>query len=144
MQNRFWDSDGKYSGASLKGYKFWSLEVSFSQHNLGTVIIFSKENVERISQVSKESLLELSLVMREAEEALDKAFKPDRFNYLQLGNALHNLHFHVIPRYSSKREFAGIVWEDKTFGHPPVWSYKEENKDLIVKIKEKILQGSRS
>lgn len=79
--------------------------------------------------------------MMEIENSLIKQFKPQRFNYLQLGNQLHNLHFHGIPRYSKSVKFAGKTWHDKSYGHPPVWMKTETNKDLIVEIKEEILKS---
>jgi diadenosine tetraphosphate (Ap4A) HIT family hydrolase len=48
---------------------------------------------------------------------LTRLFKPDLFNYASLGNDTHHLHVHVIPRYASPREFQGIAFEDKRWGH---------------------------
>jgi diadenosine tetraphosphate (Ap4A) HIT family hydrolase len=138
MVNRFWDKEGKYKEGFLKEYSHWVLEVSYRQHTLGSFIIFCKrQGVERISQLTDEEVKELRNVMKEIEETLSKidGFKPDRFNYLQLGNQLHNLHFHGIPRYKEKRVFDGKEWVDETWGHPPKWSKKEVNKDLVIKIR---------
>lgn len=138
--NRFWDKENKYKEGFVKEYNHWVLEVSFRQHTLGCFIIFCKRQVEKISELNKDELTELGLVMRRLEEALLKnpKFSPDRFNYLQLGNALHNLHFHGIPRYKSNRDFAGKIWKDKAFGHPPIWSSEEVSGGLVLKIKKEI------
>lgn len=138
--NRFWDKEGKYKDGFLKEYQYWSLEVSSRQHTLGCFIIFCKRPIEKISELQKEEVVELGLVMRNIEKALLKnpIFKPDRFNYLQLGNALHNLHFHGIPRYKSERIFLGEIWRDETFGHPSIWSNEEVNAELVLEIKKEI------
>ena len=78
--------------------------------------------------------------MEEREDALlaSPDFKPDRFNYLQLGNSLHQLHFHGIPRYSSPRIFAGKKWIDERYGTTPVIIPKdqESTEDLVRQIRD--------
>ncbi len=130
---RLWDKENKYSVGDLKEYKYWALAVSFRQHTLGSYVILCKRNIEKISECSSEEILELKEIMKETEIAMleNPVFKPDRFNYLQLGNGKHLLHFHGIPRYQNEREFLGQRWTDKTFGMPPLWSLKEEAEDLV-------------
>ncbi|MBI2420496.1 MAG: HIT family protein [Candidatus Levybacteria bacterium] len=140
---RIWDPQGKYKDGFLKTYKYWILEISFRQHTLGSFIIFAKRKIERISELENAELIELGEVMKEIEDVVKKQFRADRFNYLQLGNALHHLHFHGIPRYASSRKFGGRIWIDKSYGHPPVWKKTETNKKLVIKIKEEIQKKLR-
>lgn len=140
---RFWDPQRKYKDGILKEYKYWSLDVSFRQHTLGCFIIFAKRKVQKISELKEPEIIELTETMKEIEQALSETFKPDRFNYLQLGNELHHLHFHGIPRYSSPRNFSGKKWIDKAWGMPHVWSKTETKRDLVMKIKEEILKKLR-
>lgn len=142
MVLRIWDVEGKYKEGFVKEYKHWVLEVSFRQHTLGCFIIFAKRDIEEISELKNSELIELKKVMNDFETTLSdiEAFKPDRFNYLQMGNALHHLHIHAIPRYATPRHFDEKEWNDNTFGHPPVWSNVESNKKLVIKIKEKFLK----
>ena len=102
---RPWDKNNKYTGAFLKEYTHWILEVSYSQHTLGSFIIFAKRSIEKISELESNELLELKTVMCEVENVMGRIdkLKPDRFNYMQLGNALHHLHIHGIPRYKKPR-----------------------------------------
>lgn len=138
---RYWDPEGKYKDAFLKEYNHWILEISFRQHTLGCFIIFAKRDVEKISELENRELVELKQVMEDIEDALVNKFKPERFNYLQLGNELHHLHFHGIPRYKTNRNFSGKVWVDKTFGHPPVWVKRETDIETVLKIKEMVLKS---
>ncbi len=141
MDIRIWDSSGKYKEGFVKEYKHWVLEVSFLQHTLGCFIIFAKRNVERISELNDDEVVELRSVMKELEATLSaiEEFKPDRFNYLQMGNALHHLHFHTIPRYAKPRNFVNREWIDTTFGHPPIWSKVEVDNEIVFAIKKTFL-----
>ena len=140
MVNRVWDKENQYKEGLLKEYNHWVLEISYGQHTLGSYIIFSKREIERISQLTTEEIDELKEVMKNIENALMKIieFKPDRFNYLQLGNFLHHLHFHGIPRYKSQRSFNGQEWIDSTLGQPPVWSETKVGDEIVIKLRELI------
>jgi diadenosine tetraphosphate (Ap4A) HIT family hydrolase len=140
---RIWDKEGRYKDGSVKEYQHWILEVSFRQHTFGCFIIFAKRSVGTISALDDAEIIELKTVMQELETTLAgiAILKPDRMNYLQMGNGLHHLHFHAIPRYATVRTFMGKEWHDETFGHPPVWSNTEVEKDLVIKIKEIFLQN---
>jgi diadenosine tetraphosphate (Ap4A) HIT family hydrolase len=140
MENRFWDPQGKYKDVFLKEYKHWILEVSFRQHTPGCFIIFAKRQIEKIVDLRDEELIELRVVMTEMQNLLISIpeLKPDRFNYMQLGNELHNLHFHGIPRYNSTRNFVGIEWIDENPKSLPIWKTTETDKEIVMKVKEEI------
>ena len=141
MVNRFWDKENKYSKSVLKEYNHWVIEVSYRQHTLGSFIIFCKrEGIEKISELNQDEFIELGKVMKEIENALSDidVFRPDRFNYLQMGNKLHGLHFHGIPRYSEPRMFNDQKWVDKSYGNVPIWSKNDVDHDIVEKIKETI------
>lgn len=114
--------------------------MSYRQHTIGCFIVFCKRAVERISELTPEEVNELPAVLKEIEEALTKneIFKPDRFNYWQMGNGLHQLHIHGFPRYAKTRFFKGREWIDATFGHPPAWSKEEVNSELVADLREAI------
>lgn len=137
---RPWDPQGRYEGALLKVYDHWCLEVSFRQHLPGSFIIFSRHAVERYSQLDASALVELGKVTGEIEQALtnDPTLKPDRFNYLQMGNGLHHLHIHGIPRYQTPREFAGQIWTDEKYGHPPFWSSLDVPLRMVMELRAQI------
>jgi diadenosine tetraphosphate (Ap4A) HIT family hydrolase len=137
MNLRIWDPENIYSEGFLKEYRHWVVEVSFRQHTLGCFIIFAKRKIEKITELEEDELIELKRVMKDMETTLlnTEEFKPDRFNYLQMGNGLHHLHFHGIPRYASPRTFQGHTWIDETWGHPPKWSKEDTAKDIIMAVK---------
>jgi diadenosine tetraphosphate (Ap4A) HIT family hydrolase len=124
----------------LKEYDHWVLEVSYRQHTLGCYIIFAKRPVEKISELKTGEIDELKDIMAEIEKTLSKIdiFKPDRFNYLQLGNKCNQLHFHGIPRYTSPKIFDGREWIDKTAGSVPIWSHEDVGHELVAKLRDTI------
>ncbi len=140
MVNRFWDTHNRYTEGFLKEYGHWVLEVSYRQHTLGSYIIFAKRPVEKISELHTGEIDELKDVMGEMEATLSSidAFHPDRFNYWQMGNGLHQLHFHGIPRYEHPRHFTGKEWIDRTWGNVPVWSQEDVHHDLVAQIRDVI------
>ncbi len=126
----------------LKVYEHWFSAVSTRQHTLGSCVIKARrQGLEKISDLTSEELQELTIVMKEVENALMQCFQPDRFNYLQLGNGVHQLHFHLIPRYDSSREFAGLSWEDPTFGGPPLFTDYKPPLEIIAEIKEVLVNS---
>jgi len=141
MAIEYWEEYDKYPEGMIKEYKYWTLEIAYRQHTLGSYMIFAKRKVEKISNLTNAELLGLKEVMNEIEEVLlkNEPFKPERFNYLQLGNSLHQLHFHCIPRYSSKRTYLGIEWIDPSFGTLPTWAKEDKNMEIIMKIKNRIV-----
>lgn len=132
---RIWDPNNQFPEGHIKRFKYWSFEVSYRQHTLGSFLILLNRKAQKISDLTSTELISLGKVMKFAEKILTKTFKPDHFNYLQLGNSTHHLHFHGIPRYQTKRFFNKKNWIDKNFNLPPVWSYKNVPHALVKKIK---------
>ena len=136
--NRFWDPENNYQAGMLKEYRHWSLDVSYHQHTFGNFIVFCKrEDVEKISELTNEEMLELKTVLHEIESALlnNPMFKPDRFNYWQMGNLVHHLHIHGIPRFKTERSFLGRVWKDEDSTKPVVWTYENQTHETVEKLK---------
>ncbi len=138
MVERIWDPSGKFAGGDLSSSQYWSVEVSTRQHTLGCFAVFLRQPKERVSDLSNDEAQNLPVVLRRVETALmsHTLFRPDRFNYLQIGNALHHLH----PRYARPRIFAGREWTDASYGMPPIWTFKDLNEALSAEIRQAILQ----
>src|SRR5699024_1666739 len=62
---------------------------------------------------------ELSSAFVVIEKVLSETFKPEKINYLALMMVDNQVHFHVIPRYSSVRDFEGVGYEDVNWPKPP-------------------------
>lgn len=141
MDKRIWDKKGIYKDLFLKEFNHWILELSCRQHTLGSFILFAKRSIETITQLTDKEITDFLNVLQEVEHTWLKIpdLNPDRFNYLQMGNALHHLHIHGIPRYKAPRKFNGIEWVDQTWGHPPVWKKEDSDKKLVLGLKGVVL-----
>ena len=138
MFQRFYDPQEKYLNGIIKEYPHWMLEVNYMQHTLGSYIIFCKrKGVEKISELTDEEHLEMKHVFADIEYALSENpfFKPDRFNYWQMGNELHQLHFHGIPRYAESREFNGKKWTDDQYGSIPKWTVERISQNTVATLR---------
>lgn len=129
-----------YSRFLIKDYKYWAVYIHENQSYLGRCVVWCKrDSAEDLSEATPAEQAELFLVLNELKETLAKTFKPDWLNYSFLGNAMRHLHGHFVPRYSSKREFMGVIFEDKLWGH----NYKTDHdfktsEEVLNSIKERI------
>ena len=119
----------------IKEYEHWVVLFREKQVTLGSIIVMSKQ-LEKTSlgDVTPQAWQEYGTVCREVESWLKEAFGAEKFNYLALMMVDPEVHFHVIPRYSSPVEFAGITFRD------PDWpgATKRVALDLDEKILKKI------
>lgn len=108
-----------YPNTLLKEFEFWLVLLRPAQVTVGSMILACKENAESLAEVTPEAYKELSSVTHELEQTLKSAFNMDKINYLALMMVDQQVHFHVIPRYSSARTLGSIVFEDKNWPKPP-------------------------
>lgn len=116
------------NGLSIKDYDYWSVFLNENQTYLGRCVVWCKrEDALDLTDATTEEREELFSILKQMRSALQKAFKPDWFNYAFLGNGTRHLHCHLVPRYASQRKFAGEVFRDVRWGK----SYRT-NHDLIT------------
>lgn len=97
----------------------WSVQLRPAQVTLGALVLVCKEPATRFGQLSDAAFLGLRGMVAAAETALAQAFGWERINYLMLMMVDPDVHFHVLPRYSSARNFAGVAFEDAGWPGPP-------------------------
>ena len=61
----------------------------------------------------------MSLVFSHIEKTVKVKFDYDKINYLALMMIDFHVHFHIIPRYSEKKEMHGIDIIDNDWPKPP-------------------------
>ncbi|MBI1969814.1 HIT domain-containing protein [Candidatus Woesearchaeota archaeon] len=144
---KHWDPENQYSHGDLKFYSHWFLGVNYCQPTIGTLVIVTlRPGLENFSGLQEEEFRELLQVMKEAECMLGShsALRPNRYNYLQMGNVLHTLHFHLIPRYDKPRKFLEKTWKDPTYGHAPrKLSECKVGSELVRAIRDELKQYLR-
>ena len=119
-----------YSRFTVKDYEFWSVQVHQDQSYLGRCVIWCKRrDAEDLADANENEQQELFKVLQDIRKATKSAFNAEWLNYSFLGNEARHLHGHFIPRYSSPREFNGIVFTDEQWGKNP---YKGKKKDFTT------------
>lgn len=131
-----------YKDLKLTKGKYWDVFLHEDQTVPGRSYFWYKGNKKDLLDIQKEAVVEFFTSGKKIKSALQKSFKPDRFNYLSLSNCTDHVHIHIIPRYSRSIKLFGVTFQDTAFGK----SYKRNKKfklgkETLIKIKEKI-QGA--
>lgn len=120
----------------LKKYKYWTVYLSNNPNYLGKLkIILNRKNIIDLGDLRKKEFEELLEIIKKYKKILKKIFSPDLFNYATLGNYVNHHHWHIIPRYKTKRKINGVIFKDKRWGEPP-WPH--DSKKLDKKTMQKI------
>ena len=102
----------------------------------GHVLVIPKEHAAKMHELSDESCPALMLAVKKVSKAVQEAFSCD-FNILNnngkmAGQAVHHVHFHVIPRRGIKEEFS-FNWV------PRKQQGDDDAKEILERIKERII-----
>src|ERR1044071_4234923 len=103
----------------IADYKHWVVLLRPAQVTLGSLILGAKGDWLAFSQIPPQAFAELAHVTHCIETALGNFSAYDKINYLMLMMVDPHVHFHVIPRYATSRDFAGSTWNDPTWPKPP-------------------------
>ena len=76
----------------------------------GWCILLLKDHHEHLGQLPLERQLNLWRDVARTADAQRGALSPVRINYECLGNQLHHIHWHVIPRYADDPSPTSPVW----------------------------------
>jgi diadenosine tetraphosphate (Ap4A) HIT family hydrolase len=130
-----------YPGSLVKEYTHWMVLLRPAQVTLGSLILIEKSGAERFSDLSPEAFAEYAQAVKEVEWVLFALFKYDRINYLMLMMVDLEVHFHVIPRYETIREFNGITFCDSGWpGLPDLSCVAELPPDVFLGLVAKVRQ----
>lgn len=104
----------------IQEFSYWVWSVRPVQSTLGSGILSLRRYASRFSEVTADEMSELALVVQTIESRLQKAFRFEKMNYLMLMMIDPHVHFHVIPRYGSVKQFAALEWKDEGWPGLPV------------------------
>lgn len=108
-----------YPGSVVAEYDRWVVLLRPQQATLGALVLVCREEVTAFSAISPGAFDEMGRIVREIEAALTSAFAYEKINYLMLMMVDPHVHFHVLPRYSAPREFAGVTFTDPGWPRVP-------------------------
>ena len=127
MKSEFGKND---LGPFLKRYRYWTLYLSPKQYYLGKLrVVLNRKGVVDLCELKRAETQELFTIIRICKRALSKCFGPDLFNYATLGNSIRHHHWHIIPRYKSKREVNGVRFKDEHWNNPS-WPNPRKKIDI--------------
>jgi glycerol-3-phosphate cytidylyltransferase len=128
-----------FPNSLIKEYKNWFLLLRPKQVTLGALILVCKEDVFKYSEISKESTDEFPVIIKEVENFLSRVFSYDKINYLMLMMVDNIVHYHIIPRYSAKKNIFQISFIDYTWPEPPdMTRFNGISEAEFIKIKNRL------
>jgi len=107
-----------YPQSEIKHFQYWSVLLRPQQVTLGSLVLIERSDATAFSELSDGAMAELPDVIRGIEACLEEAFAYDKINYLMLMMVDPHVHFHVIPRYSSHRNYLEMEFEDSFWPKP--------------------------
>ncbi|MES2884215.1 MAG: HIT family protein [Pseudomonadota bacterium] len=96
----------------------WWILARPRQVTLGSLVLVCKQPVTAFGDVSAAGFTDLQAVIARAESMLKGITAYERINYLMLMMVDPDVHFHVIPRYGTPREYAGVNLPDASWPNP--------------------------
>lgn len=108
-----------YPDMVLKEYSHWVVLLRPWQVTLGSLVLVCKDDAKSFGSISEAAAFELKRVTQDCERALKAAFAYEKINYLMLMMVDPDVHFHVIPRYSTVKIYAGQEFRDPFWPKPP-------------------------
>jgi len=102
------------------------------QSLLGRCVLVYNQHATELYQLDEEERNKYYQDMIKAAQAISKAFKPDKLNYIILGDISPHLHWHLVPRYKNDP-----CWGQNFLGKniQPIHLEEEEYIALAEKIK---------
>jgi diadenosine tetraphosphate (Ap4A) HIT family hydrolase len=128
-----------FPGTLIASYPHWLVLARPQQPVLGAMVLLCRDDARSFSQISPAAFAELSQVTKDLDTTLQTSFQPDKLNYLMLMMVDPDVHFHVLPRYQTSRQFADRDWADASWPRPvdltqPVTT----DADLLAAVGERL------
>lgn len=108
-----------YPATLVHEYDHWVVLLRPAQVTLGSLILAAKGDATAYGDLPSEAFAEQGRAVAAIERALTAFCEYEKINYLMLMMVDRNVHFHVIPRYSTPRSRDGQLFVDKGWPGPP-------------------------
>ncbi len=103
----------------VREYHHWVVLLRPGQVTAGSLVLAAKSEATAYGALPQDAFIEQGVVVADIEATLQRAVAYERINYLMLMMVDPNVHFHVFPRYSGSRAFAGLDMADTGWPGPP-------------------------
>jgi diadenosine tetraphosphate (Ap4A) HIT family hydrolase len=128
--------------------KHWNIFLSEDQTYLGRNVVELKRVSPSLSDLTDEEFADLHTVIKKYEFAVKKAFGATLCNWTCLMNHVYqkkpyapHVHWHGRPRYEKPIEFAGLLFEDTSFGYH---YERKTNREVSDEVQNKIIDAIKS
>ncbi len=128
----------------IKEYKHWKLLIRNRNTTLGNCVAITKRHMQNLSEITPQEMEEFAYLVKDIETALKQSFSNDKINYMMLMMKDPHAHFHIIPRYSETRNFAGIEWSDEGWPRTPSMKKPSVSNEILKQVKDEILKNMKS
>ena len=108
-----------YPATLVREFDHWVVLVRPAQVTLGSLVLAAKSDATAYHDLPREAFAEQRDAVAAIEKALADFCQYERINYLMLMMVDPNVHFHVVPRYSSPRDWGEIKIPDVGWPGPP-------------------------
>lgn len=117
---------------------YWTWSVRPVHSTLGAGVLSLNRFAPSFASLSAAEGADLTVIVRRIETVLASFSAPDRMNYVMLMMVDPHLHFHVLPRYSSHKDFAGLEWIDAGWpALPAMGDYADrQNSPALLEIRD--------
>ena len=133
----------------LQSTRCWTWSLHANQAYLGRIVLSLRRDCQgSLADLTDVEWEALRTELRAYEEIARDLFRPDRFNYKQLGNEWPHVHVHAIPRYRSSRRWNDVEFVDHRWGQDPYPDVEspltaDETYRLAEWMRERIVQDGR-
>jgi diadenosine tetraphosphate (Ap4A) HIT family hydrolase len=121
----------------IKEYQYWKLLIRNRNSTLGNCVLIIKRPIEHFSDATPEEFEEYGNIVKEVEHALKTAWNYDKINWMMLMMVDKQVHFHIVPRYAGKKDFAEKEWVDTGWPKMPAMHDPVE-QSLLNAMKDEI------
>ena len=133
-----------YPNSLVREFDHWLVLLRPAQVTLGSLVLAAKSDATAYSQLSSQAFAEQAEAIGLIERALRAFVDYERINYLMLMMVDPNVHFHVIPRYSSPRRWKEIEFPDGGWPGPPqLGAGIQLTQEEIVQLSDEISSSFR-
>jgi diadenosine tetraphosphate (Ap4A) HIT family hydrolase len=108
-----------YPTTLVADFDHWLVLLRPSQVTLGSLVLAAKSNATAYGQLPRDAFAEQADAIASIEAVLGEFCAYERINYLMLMMVDPNVHFHVIPRYSTPRQWKDLPFPDAGWPGPP-------------------------
>jgi diadenosine tetraphosphate (Ap4A) HIT family hydrolase len=131
-----------YPGSLIREYEHWVVLLRPAQVTAGSLILAAKGEATAFGQLPLGAHAELATVTKEIEATLLDQIGNEKINYLMLMMVDPHVHFHVLPRYSGTKSFAGMDLSDAGWpGQPDLNSAVKLDAGEIERLRDRISQA---